>query len=165
MSIILSLLILILCLSFHPCNARPFGVIHEGSSTVQLHFSGEVVEKVKLLDHFNSSVGRGTSIGHSIVDDNKISHGGATTREPKDSIKKISGTEIFESSSNVNLLNKATTATQGWRRRALLVESGTDQVKKAVEYFSNDKVEEEEVAMTDDYNPPHQTPPIHNRQT
>lgn len=51
----------------------------------------QVVEKVKLLDHFNSSVGRGTSIGHSIVDDNKISRGGATTQKPKDSIKKLSG--------------------------------------------------------------------------
>ncbi|KAM1069887.1 hypothetical protein ACFX13_001799 [Malus domestica] len=68
------------------------------------------------------------------------------------------GSEILESLGHMVGLLKATSPTtkKEARRRAL---SG----KEAVNYNSDDRVEDNVVHT--DYNPPHSTPPIHNRKT
>ncbi|XP_050253955.1 uncharacterized protein LOC126700017 isoform X1 [Quercus robur] len=140
MSIISSFFILLLFLSMHEyCNARGLGVIDKASS-LQFIVSEKVEEKVK---HNMETIQGGTD-GNNIDDK---SQGGATTQIP--------GCENSKSSCHMGLLRE-TRINKGSRRRALSIIGS--KVKEDI-VFNGNKVQAVEVT---DYEPPHQTPPIHN---
>ncbi|XP_052290237.1 uncharacterized protein LOC127900013 [Citrus sinensis] len=148
MSAIFSLLIFFLFVSMHACSARHLGVINNESAAKRLHFCGKGCDEVKVLDLKNASE-RGRNGDGIII--NRSNKGSAIThQEQKDDSKAalllLSGSEKFESSSHVGLL-KATRFLEGSRRRAI---------------ETNNNKAEEDVAAATDYEPPHQTPPIHN---
>ncbi|KAH0979200.1 hypothetical protein GBA52_006377 [Prunus armeniaca] len=83
---------------------------------------------------------------------------------PRTRMEKAGGDQIVESSGHhVGLLKATSTTTtnkeEARRRRSVLLSVN----KEAVDSKNNDKVENN-VVFTD-YNPPHQTPPIHNKRT
>ncbi|KAK9178584.1 hypothetical protein WN943_027776 [Citrus x changshan-huyou] len=145
----------------HACSARHLGVINNESAAKRLHFCGKGCDEVKVLDLKNASE-RGRNGDGIII--NRSNKGSAIThQEQKDDSKaallllsghvsssliemKHAGSEKFESSSHVGLL-KATRFLEGSRRRAI---------------ETNNNKAEEDVAAATDYEPPHQTPPIHN---
>ncbi|XP_050155138.1 uncharacterized protein LOC126629220 [Malus sylvestris] len=174
--------IFLLFLSMHECEARYIVLVPQGfGAPFQPSSKGLLnVEKFKTL-------GMDSSKGFVMKEDDEAEkvHGRAITstttqnpNETKDSktttppsvneVKYTSrgqksgmehaGSEILESLGHMVGLLKATSPTtkKEARRRAL---SG----KEAVNYNSDDRVEDNVVHT--DYNPPHSTPPIHNRKT
>ncbi|KAL5810915.1 hypothetical protein ACOSQ3_027646 [Xanthoceras sorbifolium] len=164
MSIIFSLFVFFSCLSMNACNARRFGVIniHKGSST-QFHFSTKVVEKFKELDQ-NINV-EGTNGSGNIVDK---SHGNEkiTQESPGNYTKALSDRQkmmkhaVSGNASHVGLL-KATNIEDGSRRRGLIVTSSSS----VTNFNKNKNKAEDDVVAVLDYEPPHQRPPSHNKQT
>ncbi|KAJ4706224.1 hypothetical protein OWV82_019902 [Melia azedarach] len=165
MSIIYSLFIFFLSVPMHACNARHFGVVNKDSVSTQLQFNSQ--DKVKALDL--NSIEVGTSKGSEILDKGNYQGSAITRAESMKDLKAIlSGSEILFSS-HVRLL-KATNI-EGWRKRAVLsVGSDTDEAEEGVEFNNkkahhDDQEQKDHVAAVMDYEPPHQTPSIHNRQT
>ncbi|KAB2598513.1 hypothetical protein D8674_001433 [Pyrus ussuriensis x Pyrus communis] len=173
--------IFLLFLSMHECQARYIVLVPKGvGATFQPSSKGLLlVEKFKTL-------GMDSSKGFVMKEDDEVEkvHGGAITstttqdtNETKDSktppppVNEVkynsrgqksgmehAGSEILESLGHMVGLLRATSPTtkKEARRRAL---SG----KEAVNYNTDDKVDDNVVHT--DYNPPHSTPPIHNRKT
>ncbi|KAM1141889.1 hypothetical protein ACFX13_042496 [Malus domestica] len=170
MSSILSSLfsIFFLFLSMHACEARYIGLGPKGFGAPFLPFGKGLL----LLEKFKT-LGMDSSKGFVMkeYDAAEKGHGGAitSTTTPVKEVKCTSrghksgmepaGSEIVESSDHhmVGLLKTTSPTTKKEARRRAL--SG----KEAVNYNSDDKVEDNVVHT--DYNPPHSTPPIHNRKS
>ncbi|KAM5557086.1 hypothetical protein ABKV19_024464 [Rosa sericea] len=172
MSIMSSLFFTLLCFSSMHANSEAryigLGRSHKGFRALFPHSDkGQflVVEKLRL--GIDSST-RGSVLvkqDDDLAGEQKGNHGGAvvsttttTTTTTKGKLE-YAGSEIFESSSSTSAhmgLHKdkaTTTITKESRRRGLY----------AKERQTN-KVEDDGVVL-DDYKPPHQTPPIHNKRT
>ncbi|KAI9401442.1 hypothetical protein POPTR_001G123900v4 [Populus trichocarpa] len=157
-----SLFIFLLSLSMHAiCNARNIGVVNEGFHAKVL-FSAKVGEKV---EHSTDTV-HGTNDREGAIRGKSSAPGAAImTRESKDSkaITKSSGIQILKSLNGLVVSLKAMNIEGYSTRRALSVAGfGSNNVKKAMESGENEVEEDAEVI---DYEPPHRTPPIHNRKT
>ncbi|CAL9008495.1 unnamed protein product [Prunus brigantina] len=168
-------LIFLLCLSMHACEARYIGLGHKGFGA-SLQQSGKgvllVVEKFRLgMDSTEGSVKKedgAAEKGHGAIIQDSMTRATKglkfTSRAQKSGMEKAGGDQIVESSGHhMGLLKATSTITtnkeEARRRRSVLLSVN----KEAVDSKSNDKVENN-VVFTD-YNPPHQTPPIHNKRT
>ncbi|XP_057995772.1 uncharacterized protein LOC131175440 [Hevea brasiliensis] len=145
MSFIPSFFIVFLCLSMHACIARHIGSVNVG---------GRVKQKIKI--DVDPPV-QGT-IREGIVDN--IDGAMMTNhQEPKIDSKVVGESsgddEIFKSPSSLVVPLKATSVEGSTRRKGLsLVRFGSNLFNRKVH----------EVAEVIDYDPPHRTPPIHNRK-
>ncbi|TQD98987.1 hypothetical protein C1H46_015354 [Malus baccata] len=168
--------IFLLFLSMHECEARYIGLVPQGfGAPFQPSSKGLInVEKFKTLG-MDSSKGFVTKEDDGAITSTTTQNTNETkdskTTTPPPSVNEVkytsrgqksgmehAGSEILESLGHMVGLLKATSPTtkKEARRRAL---SG----KEAVNYNSDDRVEDNVVHT--DYNPPHSTPPIHNRKT
>ncbi|XP_011018318.1 PREDICTED: uncharacterized protein LOC105121398 [Populus euphratica] len=152
-----SLFIFLLSLSMHAiCNARNIGVVNEGFYTKVLS-PAKVGEKVE----HNTDTVHGTNDREGISGKSSAPGAAIITRESKDSkaITKSSGIQILKSLHALVVSLKATNIEGYSTRRALSVAGfGSNNVKSG----ENEVQEDAEVI---DYEPPHRTPPIHNRKT
>ncbi|PON56262.1 hypothetical protein PanWU01x14_182740 [Parasponia andersonii] len=172
MSMISCFFIFLLCLSKQgSCKARHFGARGQKGifAAEHFHYSGKGMEKVQLqMDSSKGGIAVTKQGGNSVADKRhagataqenvkEYSSSGTSVKEPLNHKRaKISGKEIFESLSHVGL-PKATQIKE-LRRRGLFV-------KEAVDFNTTNKVEDQYHVVVKDYEPPHGTPPIHNKET
>ncbi|XP_062087145.1 uncharacterized protein LOC133793934 [Humulus lupulus] len=162
MSIICCFFIFLLCLSKQSsCEARQIGVHQKGAVEmvqIQMELTKGGVVLTKGENYIMASDDEAGDAGATATTQGKMSSSKSSETSIKERLKhirgKFSGKKIFESLSDVGLL-KATQIKEP-RRRGL-------SVKEDVDFNNTSKVEDHVVVS--DYEPPHGTPPIHNRET
>ncbi|XP_040363424.1 uncharacterized protein LOC121049641 [Rosa chinensis] len=176
MSIMSSLFFTLLCFSSMHANSEAryigLGRSHRGFRALFPHSDkGQflVVEKLRLGIDWSTKGSVLVKQDDDLAGEQKGNHGrvvsssssSSTTTTTTKGKLEYAGSEIFESSSSTSAhmgLHKdkaTTTVTKESRRRGLY----------AKERQTNKVEDDDDGVVLDDYKPPHQTPPIHNRRT
>ncbi|KAG8638497.1 uncharacterized protein LOC110600419 [Manihot esculenta] len=144
MSFIPSVFIVFLCLSMHACIARHFGSVKVGGRVKQKIAMEPPVEGIirgSIVENIDGAV---MNTHHESKTDSKI-------------VRGSSGGDKPSSSSFIMVSLKATNIEGSTRRKRLsVVRFGS------IDLNNSHKVHED--AEVIDYDPPHRTPPIHNRK-
>ncbi|RVW50545.1 uncharacterized protein LOC100855013 isoform X2 [Vitis vinifera] len=177
------LLLLLLSLSMHACNARHLGVI--GKENREVHLLSKVVEeadqvhKISLPPRLIPSMETAEKLQPQQIlpvgsdkrnpqenwggVKNMIEIGSeALSKEEEDSKRTTTGSKIIVLSSHEDL-QQATKATkiEGWKRHSrLMLGSAPHDVEETVDSKEGDIVED---IVVMDYAQPHRKPPIHNK--
>ncbi|KAJ7949502.1 hypothetical protein O6P43_029830 [Quillaja saponaria] len=161
-----SLFILFLCIPIHTYAARLL-VLDRTSKIDMMKVSGKVEENIE-KGRRSTEVTKEKDNCHSATTQKpKSTKGSFDLKKLKNTKEEVSGMgqeggEVLNCG-HVGLLKA--TSTKGPRRRSLWIKASGSNVKQNVDSGENNNVEEEDADQVKDYAPPHQTPPIHNRET